>query len=194
MFLYLFAFKKYKSWVKQLFLKSGVPEVVGSERAGEWVCAWEVTRLWPLKNLGTAGNKVPSVPTAAGTSRGCAVALNLLFLGEDGFQVWFLPLNVRQGQVTWGSLVLQACLRLRFITEGVCGGTSKLPTSLGATGPLLVPPWPVLSCDRAGDMRGTTATAHLLWGFASPQVPRCIFFLQMLALDDFWSLMSPFLK
>lgn len=125
---------------------------------------------------------------------GCAVALNLLFLGKGRFQVWFLPLNVRQGQITWGSQVLRACLRLRFITGSVCGGTSKLPTSLGAAGPLLGPPWPVFSCDRAGDMRGTTAAAHLLWGFASPQIPRCIFFLQVLALEDFWSLMSPFLK
>lgn len=41
---------------------------------------------------------------------GCAVALNLLFLGKGRFQVWFLPLNVRQGQITWGSQVLRVCL------------------------------------------------------------------------------------
>lgn len=125
---------------------------------------------------------------------GCAVALNLLFLGKGRFQVWFLPLNVRQGQITWGSQVLRACLRLRFITGGVCGGTSKLPTSLGAAGPLLGPPCPVFSCDRAGDMHGTTAAAHLLWGFASPQIPRCIFFLAGVSLGRFLVVNEPIFK
>lgn len=33
--------------------------VVAGSRQGEWVCAWEVTCLWPLKNLGTEETKSP---------------------------------------------------------------------------------------------------------------------------------------
>lgn len=179
MFLYLFAFKKWKSWVKRLFLQSGIPEVAAGSGEKEWVCAWEVTALWPLKNLGTAANKVPSVHTAAGTPWGCAVSLDLLFLGKDGFQAQFLPLGVEQGQVTWGSEVLQACLRLRFVPGSVCGGPQRYSHPWGLQGQC----WSSLASPVLWQSRGHTGDscclpAHLfreLLGFSCPRITRWIF-------------------
>lgn len=188
--------KNCDSWVKGLFLRSGILDVVAQSRQGEWACAWEMTRLWPLKNLGTARNKVPSVHTAPGTSWGWAVTPNLLFLGKDGFQVWFLPLGVGQGQVTWGSQVFQACLRLRFIIGGVCGGTSQLPTSLASAGSSLASPVLWQSRGHAGN-HCCCLPAHLLWellGFYLPSGPKVHFLLAGISLGRFLVFDEPIFK
>lgn len=67
---------------------------------------------------------MPSVHWAAGAAQGWAgQSLSLLFLGKDGSQLWFLPLGVGQGQVTWGSQVFE----VGFVTGSVLGDPKDTP-------------------------------------------------------------------
>lgn len=71
-------------------------------------------------------------------------------------------------------------------------GTPKMPTSLG-------PPWPVLSCDRAGDTHGTTAAFQLTcsltsWGSPPLGSQHAFFFLADISLGRFWVFNKPIFK